>query len=189
MTELESQIAPPAGIEEPSHSITLWDLTDLAVREIPKRFPEIDPDAMRLLMSLNCSADLIFYDIQTVIREQQGSIPILSPLFVLSLFDEIEMRDLTRLCNRSRAGISMIVDEMVEGGLVTRRTSPDDRRVMIVKITDAGRQVFRDSFALYNKREQYWSAALTPDERDQFVHLLGKMMNFRINDPDIRLRK
>lgn len=176
-------------VDETSHTTTLWSLIDLAVREVPRRIPEIDPEAMRLCMSLSCGADLVAYDIQTTVREQQGSVPVINPLLVLSLFGEIEMRDLTRLCNRSRASISLIVDDMVDGGLATRRTSPEDRRVQIVTITDRGRDAFRDIFTRYNQREQYWSAVLTPAERRQFVTLLGKIMNSRINDPDIRLRK
>lgn len=175
-------------VDETTRSMTLWGLVDLAVREIPRRFPEIDPEAMRLCMSLSCGADLVSYDISATIRERQGSVPIINPLLVLSLFEEIEMRDLTRLCNRSRAAISTIVDELFELGYVTRRISSEDRRVAIIKITQAGYDAFRRMFVLYNSREQYWVGALTVEEQAQFVVLLGKLVNSRLTDPDIRLR-
>ncbi|QPC91765.1 MarR family winged helix-turn-helix transcriptional regulator [Mesorhizobium sp. INR15] len=184
-------VSGPAGFlaDETSQTTTLWSLVELAVREIPRRFPEIAPDAMRLCMSLSCGADLVSYDISATIRERQGSVPVINPLLVLSLFEEIEMRDLTRLCNRSRAAISTIVDELFELGYVTRRISPDDRRVAIIKITPAGHEAFRRMFVQYNSREQYWAGALTAEEQKQFVTLLGKLVNSRLTDQDTRLRR
>ncbi|WP_448953399.1 MarR family winged helix-turn-helix transcriptional regulator [Labrys neptuniae] len=191
-TEVGGSLISPAPAAQPTAvvtgSMTMWSLVDLAVREIPRRFQEIERDAMRLCMSLHCGADLVHYDISATIREKAGSVPVIKPLLVLILFEEIEMRDLARLCHRSRAAISTLVDDMFEQGLVTRRVSPDDRRVVMVKITEAGYDTFRRLFAPYNKREQFWAGGLTADEQSQFVALLGKLVNSRLTDPDIRLR-
>src|SRR6187397_3435233 len=44
----------------------------------------------------------------------------------------------------SVASATGIVDRMAQRGLVERRQDPDDRRVVIVHLTEAGATVFRD---------------------------------------------
>ena len=48
----------------------------------------------------------------------------------------------TRLADRiGRAAIGTVIDQLVRRGLVQRQPNPDDRRVWLVAITDAGRDL------------------------------------------------
>ena len=61
-------------------------------------------------------------------------------LFVLAERGPLRMGDLARAMSASNAGVSGLVDRMSERGLVVRTPSPDDRRVLVVDLTDAGRE-------------------------------------------------
>ncbi len=71
--------------------------------------------------------------------------------------------------------ITRIVTRLEDDGLVTRETSPADRRRTEVAITGAGRDVMRET----NRRKNAWLADrladLTPDERRQVHDAIGAL--------------
>ena len=54
-----------------------------------------------------------------------------------------------RLANNT---VSMLVQQLVSAGLVTRSTRPDDRRAVMLELTDGGRQVLTDWQAAHERR-------------------------------------
>ncbi len=69
------------------------------------------------------------------------------------------------LLQLSPAGASQMIERLVQGGLVQRTETPDDRRVRLVHLTAAGQQVVEESI----QAQQGWLAslltALTAEER------------------------
>ncbi len=69
------------------------------------------------------------------------------------------------LLQLSPAGASQMIERLVQGGLVQRSETPDDRRVRLVHLTAAGRQVVEESI----QAQQGWLApllaALTAEQR------------------------
>lgn len=74
-------------------------------------------------------------------------------LAALKLKDGIPTKDLAAVLGMSTASLNELVGKMVKAGYVTREQSPDDGRVMLITLTDAGRAV-----------EQ----GRTPDDSDMF---------------------
>jgi len=67
-------------------------------------------------------------------------------LFVLSALvdgQEASMSDLAERTMTDRTSVTVVVDRLVEGGLVTKGTSEDDRRRASIRITAKGRTVLR----------------------------------------------
>jgi DNA-binding MarR family transcriptional regulator len=62
-------------------------------------------------------------------------------LAALKLKDNISTRDLAAVLGMSTASLNELIGKMVKAGYVTREQSPDDGRVMLVALTDAGRAV------------------------------------------------
>jgi len=62
-------------------------------------------------------------------------------LAALKLKDGIPTKDLAAVLGMSTASLNELVGKMVRAGYVTREQSPDDGRVMLVTLTDAGRAV------------------------------------------------
>lgn len=52
----------------------------------------------------------------------------------------VPLTKLARLASVSSGGMTKLADKLVDQGLLTRQTAPDDRRVIAGVITDAGRE-------------------------------------------------
>ena len=55
--------------------------------------------------------------------------------------DEKALKDLAEECHISRSTATGVVDTLEEKSLVTRKTNPDDRRSIFVKLTEKGKSL------------------------------------------------
>jgi len=60
-------------------------------------------------------------------------------LAVLKLQDGMKTKDLAHILGLHIASLNELIAKLIKGGYVTREQSPEDRRVMIIKLTDKGR--------------------------------------------------
>jgi DNA-binding MarR family transcriptional regulator len=65
----------------------------------------------------------------------------------------------------SPAGASQMVERLVQQGLVQRSEAPDDRRVRLVHLTDAGRRVVDESIRARQGWVERLLASLTDEQR------------------------
>jgi len=84
-----------------------------------------------------------------------------------------EVMALGDLLQVSPAGASQVVERMVQGGLVQRSESPDDRRVRLVHLTERGRQVVDESIAARQRWVERLVASLSAEERRRVWRALG----------------
>lgn len=96
----------------------------------------------------------------------------LNVLTALEAQGALSMRHLAEAMDVSDASATGIVDRMEKRGLVERRHGTDDRRVVLVYATDAGRQVFIDMAA---HRREVLSRVLTELTADEVAALLVGM--------------
>ena len=62
----------------------------------------------------------------------------------------IRMSDLATRVLVTRAGMTSMVDRLVERGLAARTADAEDRRVTLVVLTPAGEQLFRQAAGVHN---------------------------------------
>ncbi|MEV4093234.1 MarR family winged helix-turn-helix transcriptional regulator [Streptosporangium saharense] len=169
---------------------TMWSLIGQAVESVPPQIPGVDDEAMRLCMTLHCATSLVFYDLSATLRRADvvAAAP-LKLLLILYMYGEMETRDLIRLSGMSRAAASALLDKISGQDMIERRLSERDRRTHVVTLSEKGRTAFVEAFSIYNARERYWAETLTPEERDQLVTLLGKLVNARLDDGNLRRRQ
>jgi DNA-binding MarR family transcriptional regulator len=67
------------------------------------------------------------------------------------------------------------VDGLEARGLAERRVNPQDRRTRTLYLTDAGRELLGQAFALAAAYEQELCADLSDDERDQLMELVWRV--------------
>lgn len=159
-----------------------WSVVDRAVEEVPKAVPGIDADAMRLCMTLRTAANLVFFDLSDHLTQHSSltTNQLLNVLMILTLHGELEFHRLTRFANMKKATASVLVDAMVGQGLLSRRPSPDDGRVILLSLTELGRAQFDQGFGAYNARERFWAEGLSAAEGETLTALLKKLVDFRI---------
>jgi DNA-binding MarR family transcriptional regulator len=83
------------------------------------------------------------------------------------------MSDLAEDTQTSQASLTGIVDRLEEHGLVQRVRSADDRRVIEVALTQAGREEMKLAHAAMLQRLEAVLAPLDDQERREFARLVG----------------
>ncbi|WP_413641846.1 MarR family winged helix-turn-helix transcriptional regulator [Mycobacterium sp. RTGN5] len=97
---------------------------------------------------------------------------------VLSALDASPMRTQTALAAAIGADKTRIIrdlDELQQRGLIERMPDPDDRRVRLLAITDAGRAVKNAVQKEIQRGEEHWLRDLSADERRTFLRVLGRL--------------
>jgi DNA-binding MarR family transcriptional regulator len=83
-----------------------------------------------------------------------------------------EVMAFTDLMQVSPAGASQMIERMVQQGLVLRQEVPGDRRVRIVCLAEAGKQIVEDSIAARRQWTDRLMATLDPGQKDSIAHAL-----------------
>lgn len=148
-----------------------------AIGRVAEELPEVDPDSMRLVLTLHRLTSALVYDVESTVHRPRGlSWPGFRVLFVLWLAGPLESKRVAALSGMSRAAVSALVNTLEKNGFVERRQAEHDRRAVLLHLTDAGRATIADDYRAHNEREQAWASALTATERDTLVTLLEKLM-------------
>ncbi|OBA64479.1 MarR family transcriptional regulator [Mycobacterium sp. 1100029.7] len=97
---------------------------------------------------------------------------------VLCALDQSSMRTQTALAAAIGADKTRIIrtlDDLQDNGYIERRPDPDDRRVRLLAITQAGRRVKDAVQRDIQHGEEHWLGELTADERRTFLHSLERL--------------
>jgi DNA-binding MarR family transcriptional regulator len=100
---------------------------------------------------------------------------VIKTLVRLSKGDGISMGELARSFGCDPSYITALVDDLDEQGLAHRESAPDDRRVKIVVLTNAGRKLAAEIDAVLSVPPAAF-AALSNDEMRQLRDLLDKIL-------------
>lgn len=89
----------------------------------------------------------------------------------------IDQRTLARRIGFDTSTIAGVIDRLEARGLMSRGPSADDRRVRLLTLTDAGRQLLREVVPSMLKTQQRILEPLPPAERDEFVRMLRVLVD------------
>lgn len=76
----------------------------------------------------------------------------------------------------SSGAMTSRLDRLEKEGLVRRLPDPDDRRGVVVELTEAGREAWDTAASVQGRKEAFFASALTKDEQRQLNDLLRKLM-------------
>jgi DNA-binding MarR family transcriptional regulator len=83
---------------------------------------------------------------------------------------------LAKWAELSSGAMTNRIDRLETDGLVRRLPDPDDRRGVLVELTDKGRKAWEDSVSAQAEKESLIAAALSDKEKKQLNALLRRMM-------------
>ncbi|MQA63546.1 MAG: MarR family transcriptional regulator [Actinophytocola sp.] len=151
---------------------------DYAIERTTAELPEVDPEAMRLVLTLHRLSSALAYDLESAVHRPRGwSWPGFRVLFVLWLAGPLESKKVAELAGMSRAAVSALVNTLVRDGLVSRTKAEHDRRAVRLSLTAAGHDAILGAFQAHNEREQAWAGVLTSREQATLVGLLKKLIS------------
>jgi len=112
-------------------------------------------------------------------REALSGYGITPPQFALMAFlwkrDGLSQAELSQLSEVDRTTIGGLVDRLANAGLVVRRPNPADRRVHLIHLTEAGKELEGELSALALQVRERISADLAPGEYEKLCELLVKL--------------
>ncbi|MFL5927091.1 MAG: MarR family winged helix-turn-helix transcriptional regulator [Gaiellaceae bacterium] len=89
----------------------------------------------------------------------------------------------------SSGAMTSRLDRLEQAGLVRRLPDPDDRRSIVVQLTDEGREAWDTAANIQGRREAFIASVLTKDEQRQLNVLLRKLLlGFEPTGPKVRSR-
>ena len=84
--------------------------------------------------------------------------------------------ELARIADLSSGAMTNRLDRLEEAGLVRRLRDPDDRRGVLVELTDKGRGLWEKAIGTQAEKEALLASALTKRELEQLNGLLRRVM-------------
>jgi len=84
--------------------------------------------------------------------------------------------ELARRADLTSGAMTSRLDALEREGLVRRLRDPDDRRSVLVELTDKGREKHEQTMGIQGKKEALLAEALTDREKDQLNGLLRRVM-------------
>jgi DNA-binding MarR family transcriptional regulator len=94
-------------------------------------------------------------------------------LFTIDKSGETTAGDLAKAAELSPASVSAMLDHLERDGIVERRRSEHDRRVVVVRLTDSGRTLLEQKRALWRRR----GAEALADVSDEHLHAAADVMH------------
>ncbi|MFF3372164.1 MarR family winged helix-turn-helix transcriptional regulator [Streptomyces sp. NPDC002680] len=153
-----------------------WSFIDHAIERTARELPDVDPLAMRMVLTLHRAANMVVYDLESSVHRPRGwSWPGFRVLFVVWLTGPVEAKKVAELSGMSRAAVSSLVATLEKDGLISKERAPHDKRAVHLTLTEKGLAAVTGAFREHNAREQAWAGSLSPDEQSTLIGLLEKL--------------
>lgn len=121
---------------------------------------------------------LVYY-YKTSGRMTLGKLRLLDQLFRLSEFDERpKVKELADRFQISSGVASQTLNALIHDGVVERISSPMDRGVIRVRLTQEGLRIRRLTAASYTKFMQNFLSTVEPGKAEIFSHILDRFLEF-----------
>jgi len=163
-------------VSEPDPELDFWSFVDLAVARAGATGDAVEPDAMRLVIGLHRVASMLVYDLESSVHRPSGwSWAGFRLLFALWVAGPQDAGTAAHLSGMSRPAVSALVRTLERDGLLARTSGQRDRRVVLLTLTEAGRDALVEAFHAHHERERLWASALSGAEQRELSRLLGKL--------------
>jgi len=135
-----------------------------------ERYPGASSKATETAMNLVRTSDLLVKRIADLV--QPFDLTPSSGLVLGILADLGEPLPPNKIAERliiSRASVTGLIDSLERRGYVRRTPHATDRRMLLIELTDAGRQVAHDFRVLVHQHQKDWMAMFTEQEQNQLI--------------------
>jgi MarR family transcriptional regulator, organic hydroperoxide resistance regulator len=111
-----------------------------------------------------------------VLGPDQLSWTAFTALYVLWIWGDQESRRLAEECSVSKGTLTGVVTTLESRGLVARKSSPTDGRLVVIGLTAKGRSSIKRLFPKFNDHEALVTSRLDDSQRRSLAHLLREVV-------------
>ncbi len=144
--------------------------------DFEERYPDSSATATECAMNLVFTAELLEKSISSLLLPFN-----LSPAtgLVLSILADSETPvSPNHIADRliiSRASVTSLLDSLEKRGYVIRQQHPSDRRMLLIELTNSGRQVANQFRPIVHQHQKVWLNALNEKEQEQLIQTLHRL--------------
>ena len=151
--------------------------TDMPLQEFSKRFPNMNPSALKICAELMRTGSDLLAAFETVLSRYGLSQGRVLTLIVMSRTPDKEVNpsSLAEKLGVKRATMTGLLDGLEKDNLVERVSDPRDRRKIGIRVTAGGRQLLDEMLPDYYRHMAKLTANLSENERQTMLSLLGKV--------------
>jgi len=113
---------------------------------------------------------------QAVVRGTGITLQQMHTLEILGSCGELRMKELAEKMGVTTGSLTVLVDRLVNAGLVERRPNAADRRSIQVGLTPEGVRLFAEHHKLHGQLSQDLSGALSSEELEGFLAALRRLI-------------
>jgi DNA-binding MarR family transcriptional regulator len=133
----------------------------------------LDYSAMAVASNLFRAANAVRNHLErTVLSKNNLSWTAFVVLWVTWIWEPIETRQIALEGGFSKATLTGVLSTLEGRGWLARERSQADGRLVLVRMTDAGRELMTRLFPDFNLQEQHVSSPIDPAKRDEFAEML-----------------
>lgn len=153
----------------------------VAIAQWRKEMPELDPLPMELTARLtSVGRHLSLQYLEPFFKErglQLREFDVLATLRRAGAPYALTPTQLFEVLMLSSGGMTNQLDRLEKAGLIARRPNPDDRRSMLVTLTEEGLALVNEAVPKHVENEARALAPLSEDEQHTLNALLGKLLD------------
>jgi DNA-binding MarR family transcriptional regulator len=154
------------------------DGVDLILEEWRRERPELDPSPIGVIGRISRLARELEQRLEPVYREQglePGWHDVLATLRRSGAPYQLRPTEFTNALMLTSSGTTKRLDRLEQAGLITRSPDPQDRRAILITLTDAGRELIDAATEAHLANERRLLGALTEAEQRRLADLLRKL--------------
>jgi DNA-binding MarR family transcriptional regulator len=132
-----------------------------------------------LLVSI--STNMMLHEMEGLKKElllQALSFQEIHTIEIIGNLGEVTMGELAGAAKVTQGTMSVMVKKLVKKGLVERNGSPEDLRVVKVRLTEKGRSAYQEHREMHRKATREWLSLVSEEEQDIMLMVLKKINRF-----------
>jgi DNA-binding MarR family transcriptional regulator len=92
--------------------------------------------------------------------------------------------EISKYLNIPPSAVTPVINALEERNLIIRKNSPGDRRIVLVELTDNGREFYKKRHEFFYRKAVQLCNYLGEEDAREFVRLFTKASEFMSNFPD-----
>jgi DNA-binding MarR family transcriptional regulator len=154
------------------------DGVDLILEQWRQERPELDPSPIGVVGRISRLARELEQRLEPVYREQglePGWYDVLATLRRTGAPYQLRPTEFASALMLTSSGTTKRLDRLEQAGLITRSPDPEDRRAILITLTDAGRELIDAATEAHLANERSLLGTLTEAEQRRLADLLRKL--------------